>query len=164
MIVIDVGCARHGGDYSIERLIEEFSPHTLYGFDPAADFPHMLWEEGETTVTVERAAAWTFDGEIGFHVAGLGGHVDPDGPKVKAVDLARFISLLPEAEQIVLKLDAEGAEYELLEHLISERVDERLKLVWCEWHPEGGRVNSRPDARRDAIEERIGCEMHQWNF
>lgn len=164
MIVIDVGCAKHGGDYSIERLIQEFSPVILYGFDPAADFTHMLWEENGCTVAVSREAAWTWDGTVGFTVAGLGGHVDKDGQPTKCVDLARFISELPDGEEVALKIDAEGGEYPLLEHLIATGTDRRLKMVWVEWHPKAARVNSLPDPRRVKIEKALSCEVHQWNW
>ena len=33
-VVIDVGCARIGAAHSMERLIDEFHPKVLYGFDP----------------------------------------------------------------------------------------------------------------------------------
>lgn len=164
MIVIDVGCAKHGGDYSIERLIAEFQPVILYGFDPAADFTHMLWEENGCTVSVSREAAWTWDGIVGFTIAGLGGHVDKGGEPTKCIDLARFIFELPEGEEIVLKADCEGGELPLLEHLIATGADKRLKLAWIEWHPPGERVNSIPHPRRTKIEQAIACEVVQWNY
>jgi hypothetical protein len=164
VIVIDVGCARHGGDYSIERLIEHFQPTILYGFDPAADFKHGIWEENGCTVSVERAAAWTWDGTVGFTTAGLLGKVDKGGLPTKCIDLARYIHELPAGEEIVLKIDAEGGEYPLLEHLIATGTDARLKLAWVEWHPKGGRCNSLPDPSRLKIEKAIACEVVQWNW
>lgn len=165
MIAVDVGCARYGGDYSIERLIEEFSPTMVFGFDPAWD--DSMFEVPEntgTTVVVQKAAAWTYTGEIGFEGSGLGGHIASSPRLVPCVDLASFIRSLPSDEEIVLKIDAEGAEYDLLEHLIALRVDELLTLAWVEWHPPGARVNSRPDKQREAIEEAISCEITEWRW
>ena len=56
--------------------------------------------------------------------------------KVEAIDLARFIKLnFSEEDYIVLKLDVEGAEYDILPHLL----DEGIFDGWCdelfgEWH------------------------------
>src|SRR5213596_3219310 len=104
MIVIDVGCARYGGDYSIERLVEEFHPDVLYGLDPnpavhtGMPKKEYLSAVAATTVTVERAAAWTYDGEIGYVEAGLGSWVtlNPLKPRVPCVDLARLVLSQPE--------------------------------------------------------------------
>src|SRR3990170_8813696 len=77
MIVIDVGCARYGGDYSIERLIEEFHPDLLYGFDPNPVTTQKPPGECDayviegTTVFIERLAAWTYRGQIGYLEDGL---------------------------------------------------------------------------------------------
>ena len=163
MIVVDVGCARYGADYSIERLIEEFHPEILYGFDPGYT-GELLFEQDGCTVTVSREAAWTYDGRVAFEIAGLSGGVRDSGVTVPCVDLARFLLELPECEEVALKMDAESAEYTLLEHLLDTGADARLKLLWCEWHPRGKRVNARPDARREAIEQRLHCEVHQWNY
>jgi FkbM family methyltransferase len=156
VIVIDVGCARYGGDYSIERLIEEFSPDTVIGYDPN---PAALDTrvEGDTPVTIYNMAAWTYDGTVGFVENGLRSHVRMGfGTPVQCVDLARVILELPEGEEIVLKMDAEGAEYVLLPHLYSQRADERLRLAWVEWHdPQGG---------RETLEGMLRCEVTEWRW
>lgn len=160
MIVVDVGCARYGPDFSIERLIEEFKPDVLYGFDPIeqAYSEHPFWRDHDgTNVEIIRKAAWTFDGEIGYLNPGLRGWIsDRHGaPRVPCVDLARFVAELPDG-RTVLKIDAEGAEYELLEHLIAHGVDRRLELAWVEWHA--------PDRGRESIEQRLACEVREWEW
>ena len=196
-IAIDIGCARYGGDFSIERLIEEFKPDKVYGFDPSQGQDEYPWGPHDpagptgpakaTSIFIEKKAAWTFDGWIGFHVAGLSGKITEGAPGVQCFDLARFIteiyadntvqpiapdpSLTPEQyktgpilPEIILKVDAEGAEYELFEHLIETGAAHMLSLVWVEWHPPGAKVNSRPDKRRESIESLLSCEVHQWNW
>ncbi len=161
MIVIDVGCTRFGGDYSIERLIEEFHPDVLYGFDPHSSLAEIEIDGdiGDTIVSLKRKAAWTYDGEVGYREDGLNSWLtdDPGAKKVPCFDLARFILELPE-DEIVLKMDAETAEFDLLSHLIITGADERLKLVWCEWHM--GVENA--EARRHVIEREIACEIIEW--
>jgi hypothetical protein len=177
MIVIDVGCATHGSDSSIPHLIEEFSPRILYGFDPALAENTPVTTEGSTRVVLARSAAWTYDGEIGFHVNGLGGHVVRGGKAFPCVDLAAFILSMPEGEEIVLKMDAEGAEYVLLPHLVEHDADLRLKLAWIEWHCEecklGGNGRHREGCatdrdwwfeRREKAESALRCETTEWNL
>jgi FkbM family methyltransferase len=164
VIVIDVGCARYGGDYSIERLIEEFSPDVLYGFDPnpavTVTGEALATREDRTTkIILDNSAAWTYDGEIGYVDDGLNSWITErhEEPRVPCFDLARFIRDLPQESEIVLKIDAEGAEYELLRHLIGTGTDSLLKLAWVEWH---GSPTSRSD--RAWIEAEIGCELAEW--
>jgi hypothetical protein len=171
VIVIDVGCAKYGGDESIPYLIEEFSPRVLYGFDPACE--STTYHVGDTLVVTQPWAAWTEDTMVGFVHEGLRGRVKKGGKETVAFDLSKLI--LDFDDDIVLKLDCEGAEYTLLPHLRDTDADLRLKLIWCEWHcpkcgtgwfsadDECGRCNLyRPGFRSD-LEESMRCEMHQWN-
>jgi len=181
VIVVDVGCARYGGDYSIERLIEEFRPDALWGFDPSPE--PFAWAAStgaghygtyevvvdECPVYVVGRAAWTFTGEIPFVRGGLGGHVadaeEAGAEMVSCFDLAEFILADLTQPEIVLKIDAEGAEYPLLEHLIAEEADVRLKLVWVEWHgSSNAEENERRAAQRADIEERIRCPIMEWRW
>ena len=201
IVVVDVGCARYGNDYSIERLIEEFSPDVLYGFDPSpfasGSVAEILEVAGKGTygeyetevdgcrVIVQGRAAWTHDGEIGYREDGLNSWVTDlkDAPRVPCFDLATFIyqiaykdmlreppPMLPltpldlkmprpqpsELPEIILKIDAEGSEYDLLRHLIGTGADRLLKLAWVEWH--------EPDHGRAKIEEEIVCEIVEWRW
>lgn len=172
MIVIDVGCARYGNDYSIERLIEEFHPSVIYGFDPNQgpdEYPHPpnpldapTGPTSGTSVVIEKKAAWIYDGEIGFQSDGLNSWVTEmnGAPKVPCFDLARFIlEEMPYYEpphEIILKIDAEGSEYDLLRHLIAKGADKLLKLAWVEWH--------EPDRGRAQIEAEISCPLEEWRW
>lgn len=176
-VVIDIGCARYGGDYSIERLVEEFSPDMIYGFDPNAELVASAPEGAErvnenrwllpngTGLMLEQKAAWTYDGEIGYRSESLNSWITEavDAPRVECFDLAKFIVELSEfaAWGIVLKCDAEGSEYDLLDHLIATRADALLKLAWVEFHP---KLIPNAQQRRRTIEERIACELQEWRW
>lgn len=158
VVCVDVGCAIHPGEDSIARLIERFQPERLYGFDPLTDGqPARI---GMTKITLMPVAAWTSTGTIGFRRDGSRSHIGTDsGDHVACVDLAAFIRGL-EAAEIILKLDAEGAEYTLLPHLHDQGVDRLLRLVWVEWHPQRD-----PDG---TIEQRIraelACPIEDWHY
>lgn len=167
-IVIDVGAARYGGDYSIERLINEYKPRILYAFDPnmeallaAVETAHPE-KDIATQIYYLGSAAWTYDGEIGFHTDGLKSRLteDPGAEKVPCFDLAHFIRELDERETNILKLDTEGSEYDLLSHLLLRAADTFLTRVVVEWHD--GPPNAK--ARRRAIEDEFSCPIQEWPY
>ena len=175
MIVIDVGAARYGGDFSVERLIEEFHPAQLYAIDPNLSSDYEVAAD-DTQIVWMHAAAWIFDGEIGFIREGLTScTTNRTDEMVGCFDLARFIRQLPSDEEIVLKIDAEKSEYDLLEHLIATRTDELLQLIWVEWHciacgrgagghRPGCEADPEGERRRSEIERDISCELAEWRW
>jgi hypothetical protein len=189
--VIDIGCARYGGDHSIERLIEMFKPDVFWGFDPNREALSQTvadYEGGEQSgdrhrradglreVHYDNRAAWIFDGTIGFHPDGLNSCLTErtDLAVVPCFDLATFIARLTD-KRIILKIDAERSEYELLDHLIEHRVDALLELAIVEWHCLAcgrGCGRHRPDCPdhnasyhwRKQIEQAIACEIREWEW
>ncbi len=164
MIVVDVGCARYGEEYSLERLIDEFRPSLLYGFDPAGNGGYGYGEPVINGVpcVIEEKAAWIRNGTVRFAFQDSAGHIDDqaDDP-VGCIDLAEFIGGLPKDESVVVKMDCEGAEYQLLEHLIHTSVDTRLQLAWVEWHPRTFDPNGE---RQAAIRKNCCCEIRDWHW
>lgn len=178
-VVIDVGAARYGGDYSMERLIVQFEPTHLYAVDPnpALDTPapedllpllsNSNVPEHSVEIHLVRSAAWTSDGKIGFREDGLNSWVtfDINAPQVPCFDLGRFITELDEMhnERLILKLDCEGAEYDLLPNLIVRGITDLLDLVIVEWHPKTVGYDIAT-AHQELIEERIQCDLQEWPY
>ena len=157
--VVDVGCAEHVDELgllheSIRPLVARFRPRLLLGLDPLADLATYRHEGCE--VRTYPVAAWNRGGTVAYRDPGIEGFtVDRKArPQVECVDLAELI--LERDDEIVLKLDAEGAEYLLLEHLIAQRADERLTLILVEWH-------GAMQARRNRIERQLACPLEQWH-
>lgn len=169
-VVIDVGCARYGGDFSVERLLAEYDPDFLFGFDPNWK-PEMFvpGDELRTRVDISTEAAWTYDGESGFASDGLNSRLTESGERVACIDLARWLwEELPAVRltdghrhKVVLKVDAEGSEYELLEHLHAERADNLIHVAWVEWHAFGV---PNPTMRRRWIEQNLRCQFMEWRW
>jgi hypothetical protein len=133
MIVVDLGCYPHGRDVSIEPLVSRFSPEVLYGFDPLVGAP-TTYVVGDTRVHLSPKVAWTINGYVRFVQNGLRSRAfESEAGTTPCFDLAEFIRALP-ADDIVLKLDVEGAEYQLLPHLCATQTDELLSLILVEWH------------------------------
>lgn len=163
-VVIDVGAARYGGDYSMERLIDQFNPKYLYALDPnpALELPDLC---EETIIELHHAAAWVRNGMVGYKADGLNSWLTDDGqaPSVPCIDLAAFIQVLSEKhdDKLVLKLDCEGSEYELLDWIISNDADELLDVCIVEWHPKSEPAHASLSAD---IASRIRCELQEWPY
>jgi hypothetical protein len=160
-VVIDVGCATHGSDQSIGHLLDEFFPDVLIGYDPAAH--RQTWTEKGTLISVFPMVAWTFDGQVRFQLARTSGHVTEDtaAPLFDCVDLAKVITKAQQrhGQPVVLKMDAEGAEYVLLPYLLEKGVT--VDLAWIEWHPNLG--DPHGIVRAD-IERRWQGDIISWHW
>lgn len=79
-----------------------------------------------------RKAAWIKDGTIGFDLRGDDrGKIIPESSQtVEAVDLANWLPVSTD----LLKLDIEGAEFEVIEHLCNTGAIRRIKNLVCELH------------------------------
>ena len=64
------------------------------------------------------------------------GTLDTANPvKVRTIDLARWLRENTSAfDYIILKLDVEGAEYDILEKMIRDRIIGRINHLFVEWH------------------------------
>lgn len=144
MIVVDVGCKRHGNEDSIDALVGRYEPLVLFGFDP-----HPQLQEGVelrvsqrrpgelsvTTVVTRRAAAWTHDGTVLYRQDGTRSRIvqtEDEAVRVASFDLATFIFTLGRVD--VLKLDVEGAERRLVPYLRRRSADRAVGTLLVEWH------------------------------
>lgn len=85
-----------------------------------------------TDVNVQNAAVWVKDGAVAFDNKGKDmGMVNSNGAiQVPSIDLAKR---LPERVEL-LKLDIEGAEYPVIEHLCSNGAINRIRNLVAEFH------------------------------
>jgi len=108
------------------------------------------FQAGRTFITMW-AAAWTYDGTINLFGSGaseastiLGGKVEINGwPQINygsshlvpcfdfSAWLLRTFDL---SDHVTLKMDIEGAEYDVLEKMIADRSILLVKELICEWH------------------------------
>lgn len=136
-VVVDLGCYGHpdhegASQDSVGQLIERFKPDRLYGFDPHPGQVTSAIYEGTTAVLLERKAAWVRDGEISYHANGLASEILQGDETVSCFDLSPWLRSI--GEQVILKMDVEGAEYELLWHIIRTGNAGTIKRLLVEWH------------------------------
>lgn len=153
------------------------------GFDCVTFEPNpVLWPyyEGLPTTLIKKAA-YTYDGKIRFTLDS----VDEDGSSiisekkidftgrvknsqlptmtVDCIDLARIIREAGRIYQrIILKLDVEGAEYDILDKIIKEGLLGCIEKIYCEFHwHKCGIPRSRHDDIVRSIGEKISIE--EWD-
>ncbi len=159
-VVVDLGCHFHPdnpSDASVVTLLARFRPALFYGFDPHPDTAETCTFLDGGKVTIRRQAAWTFDGETGFHANGITSRLEADGEiAVPCFDLASWLD-----GPVTLKMDIEGAEYELLEHLIATGAHRNLERLLVEWH----RPPLAPKQwrqRQKGILSALTCPVENW--
>jgi len=143
-IFLDVGAA----DGSSVRFFRGYYPEAykfeIYCFEPLPDNVALL--NLITDIVVIPAAAWGCDGQellyIGKYKAGtmfsdkLTGQVDPDNfVQVPTIDFAKFVKAhFDREDEIWLKLNVEGAEYEIISHLHEHDLIDWFDRIYVRWH------------------------------
>jgi FkbM family methyltransferase len=161
-VVVDLGCHFHPdnpSDASVVTLLARFRPALFYGFDPHPDTAETCAFLDGGKVTIRRQAAWTFDGETGYYANGITSRLEDDGEPVACFDLAAWLTV---SGPVTMKMDVEGAEYELLEHLIATGADRNVERLLVEWHepPIGPKQWKR---RQRRILAALDCPVEDWN-
>lgn len=114
----------------------------------AASFESYLFEPDariEGPAQTRREAAWVHDGSMEFFYGDpqsstlvhdkTTGAVDYTHPIiVPCFDLARWVQRFDGYDQVVLKLDIEGAEYAVLEHMLEQSVLGIVTHLYVDWH------------------------------
>jgi FkbM family methyltransferase len=148
-IVVDLGCKDYGSQDSVASLVDEYKPDRLYGFDPHPNLEETVtWSDG-VRVELRRQAAWLNDGLIPFHENITRSQVGTGDYQVPCFDFSAWLANLD--EHVILKMDVEGAEYELLERMLADGTDKLIDELVIEWHEDDRGLASR-----------LSCPIRQW--
>jgi FkbM family methyltransferase len=166
--VVDLGCAQYGEEFSLGHLIRRFNPDMVFGFDPAIETEGLHRLFGTNTL-LSRKAAWIYGGNLQFAAAGLDGTVvrakDRRGEwnhevrRVECFNFAAWLRALPQCELIV-KMDIEGAEFAILEHVHQLKADARIETLLVEWHDRW--MPASYAGIRQRLERKLRCSIEDW--
>ena len=124
----------------------------------------------------KQTAAWTYDGKIGFYVEkatgfGLGSSLDKKHPDViksrssqifvSCRDIATMVKSLNIDDFIVMKIDIEGAEYELILDFIKKDAIRWVDSFAVEYHPQLKKFDST-ESVLNAILKLYGATFKLW--
>jgi FkbM family methyltransferase len=151
-IFIDGG-ARVGE--TIEVLLnkrEDLKGCDVYLFECNSDHKNTLEEIAKTNKNynfiVRDEAIWKENCEMNFYISNdmwgdLGCTLDPNkresldlaNPRiVKAINFSEFLFSFDKDDYLVIKLDIEGAEYEVIESILDSGAISRINELFIEWH------------------------------
>jgi len=158
MIVVDLGCKTYDDTDSIGYLIDRFHPEILFGFDPHPELEEGVEVRDGTVVVTRRLAAWTYRTPLRFMLVDSSSRITTYGDEtVQAFDFPGWLLTLP--VPVIVKMDIEGAEYEVLRPIL-KGADERISLLLIEWHPE----QPYDAGSRDWLLGRLRCPVEEWQL
>ena len=184
---LDVNIKSHGGDIRskipAERLKQKWIIHAIEGnsaFDLNLFNLKTKYKQTEHKILVYNGTIVTnYDGFITFYIDEnnrYGNHVGssilenhPDvvlskkvNVKKPCVDLARLLRFYTQSDFVVVKMDIEGAEFELLIHLIKENVLNLIDIFIVEYHRTLSPFKTSYDVF-SAIFKRFNIQEEIWN-
>lgn len=144
-----IDCGANEGQ-TIDNFISKWSDWQEYSIisfeaDPRLANSFQRFSHLEN-VEFNSAAVWTYDGMLNFYQSQEGtvgssaiktkrtGRLSSTPTLVECVDLAKIILNLQGSDKIILKIDIEGGEYELLEHLLQTNVFNYVHELYIEFH------------------------------
>lgn len=133
---IFIDCGAHCGESILEAKKRFGDDIKVISFEANPNLAIPLQEhfKNDSNVEINNAAVWIedkkstkfylsvnwSDGSSIYKEKKSGGISDNISVDVPSIDLSKFIRDLKKDNYIILKLDVEGAEYEILNHLIDE--------------------------------------------
>jgi hypothetical protein len=131
------------------------------------------------TVQVHRCLAWTFDGELDFFINGdqrvqgcsvlagkITGNLDVANPvRVPCIDFSKWIhDNFDRADNIIVKSNIEGAEYDLFEKMLADGTAEFISRLYLRRHFHKCGIPAERDARLVADLEKITVVKFDYSF
>lgn len=167
MKLIDIGAfngdsALHFISYPDIDSIDCYEPNTNY---------YVVWEgikHHYSSIRFIEKAVYTYTGTIEYTQRPddmpLGSSVMKEKRgwgmgEVKKIPCVDILEIIPD-EPFCLKLDAEGAEYDILERLVNAGKSDLIDRLYIEWHD--SKMSSDNAQRQIALEQHFGKRIKAW--
>lgn len=112
--------------------------------------------------------AWIHGGSMSLYAGKeyreLGASFYEDGEKicsVPVIDFPRWLHLLQTPCPVVLKMNIEGAEYELLDKLVDTSALNRISALYVSFHTKGPGLHAEVRERAEKLLEENGLELEE---
>lgn len=159
-----IDCGGYDG-CSVLKFLLAFPEYDAVTFEPSPD----LWRYyDDLPTTLVRKAAYVRDGYVSFRIDPVDGDGSTlvEGKKVDfheeiknedcpvidvpCIDLSAYIARMAQSyDRIVLKLDVEGAEYEILEKMLADHTLADVDQLFCEFHYD--KIGMSLERHRDVV-------------
>lgn len=147
---IFIDCGAHCGESILEAKRRFGNDIKIYSFEANTNLAESLIEhfKNDSNTKIENKAVWIEDSFIEFYLStswsdgssiykekNSGGVSENILLKIPCIDLSSFINKFNQDDYIILKLDVEGAEYEILNKMINDGTIKRINELHGEFHP-----------------------------
>ena len=183
-----IDCGAHDGS-SARLFIKELDPtreYEIFSFEPPStnSSKNSSLEQLEDThqVSVIRKAVWICDGEVTFYDNGRSGAslleakqlIKGGGPKpikeqstevrVECFDLSKWIQEnFDKEDYIILKMDIEGAEYEVIKKMHEDGTLGLVDKLYCELHGLKVGISREETDRLVELCKQWGHDLYLWD-
>lgn len=159
-IFIDLGFNKGQSVKFFYNLIPDSAEYEIHAFEP--DPSNFSSFENFNNVNFHKKAAWIRDGVVKFYLGSESFASTINSSKITNIKQDRFIETecldickfitdnFDKDDYIILKIDIEGAEYELLNHMLSNNCLEYINDLFVEFHL-GKITNITSDQHNDLI-------------
>lgn len=159
----------------IYRRVRAVGKNEYYAFEIQSDLVAKAAEIPDANLHVIHAAATDRDGEVAFYepkswaknykggatIVETKGNLVDEPIMVPSIDFASWLERNTEgSQQYFLKIDIEGAEYDLLENLIHRKALRYVKGVAIEWHC--SKLGPQNEAQYLARKNQIKLALWEW--
>jgi FkbM family methyltransferase len=125
------------------------SDFVIHAFEPNPVIPDSVFAAYPTGVIIHREAAWIVDGEMEFYINKdarvqgasihrdkITGNLDKNNPvRIKCIDFSAWIrSNFLKTDNIIVKSNIEGAEYDLFGQMMNDGTIEYIRLLYLRRH------------------------------
>ncbi len=144
-ILIDCGASNGSAIEELDGMYGAFDK--IYAIEPNPENIRQISSDNSNLTTLE-AAISTSDGNVRLFLSEnfdgstlypgkLSGRINPDNfISVKAIDFSKWLARNVTADDyVVCKMDIEGAEFDVLEHLLKTKRMKMIDVLLVEWHP-----------------------------
>lgn len=129
----------------LQDLFDEFYPSAVWIEDGEMEFSVDISDTPLGSTLMQSKAQW----KSGRHII------------VETVDFSKYVEELSPTELLV-KMDIEGAEFELLEKMLRENTIDKVTRLYCEFHP--NKVKEYTTRYKNDLLNRLQkrTEVHEW--
>lgn len=166
---IYIDCGAYLGDTVDCEFLFDFEADKKIAYEPNVDVEKYLKKKGFDEVNMK--AVWIEDCYIDFFQdtakTPMGSTLFEskrtgsfEQTKIPAIDFAKVLQEYAD-HTIVVKMDIEGAEFEVLEHLIKTCTDKLIHKLYVETHQ--NKVPEYTGIYAEDLLKRLSCEVELWH-
>lgn len=149
LIILDIGANDGCSILKFQDILKKkgVTEYKIYSFEPILFFSQYLDKlKGDKVEIIYKAASVndkdidlylstkTSDGSSIYSDKLTNGINNKKFITVKSIDIVNFINRLPDYDELWIKLDIEGAEYDLIPYLHKNKCLKLFKKLFIEWH------------------------------